>query len=79
MSAEETLLSLLATRAKVTEISRDDHIFRSGIDISSIAFTEFVLNVEEEFDADIDIDDLDASIVTVGQLIDVLMAKLGLA
>ncbi|MGH1454848.1 MAG: phosphopantetheine-binding protein [Paracoccaceae bacterium] len=45
-----------------------DQIFGAGINLSSIAFTEFVMDLEEECDIDIDIDDLDGSIKTVGQL-----------
>ncbi|MGD9861575.1 MAG: phosphopantetheine-binding protein [Pseudodonghicola sp.] len=65
---------LLRKYAKVQEIDRDDILFGSGIDISSIGFTEFIMELEEECDLDIDIDDLDASIQTVGQLYDRLNA-----
>ena len=43
-------------------------LFGSGLNLSSIAFTEFILELEEVNDINIDIDDLDNSIRTVGQL-----------
>ena len=64
----------LAGHAKRDGVSRDDVLFRSGLDLSSIAFTEFILDLEEAHDLDIDVDDLDASIETVGQLFDRIAA-----
>ncbi|MCP5072650.1 MAG: acyl carrier protein [Rhodobacteraceae bacterium] len=72
MSVEKKITDLLAVRAKAQTLSRDDILFGDGLNISSIAFTEFVMVVEEEFDIDIDMDDLDASIRTVGQLVDIV-------
>lgn len=46
----------------------DDRLFGDGLDMSSIAFTEMVMELEDECDIDIDIDDLDSSIKTAGQL-----------
>jgi len=43
-------------------------IFGGGINLSSIGFTEFIMELEEVIGRDIDIDDLDASVRTVGQL-----------
>ncbi len=65
---------LLRKYAKVQEIHPDDILFGGGIDLSSIAFTEFIMALEEDRGIDIDIDDLDVSIRTVGQLYDRLAA-----
>lgn len=43
-------------------------LFGAGLNLSSIGFTEFILELEEINDINIDIDDLDNSIRTVGQL-----------
>ncbi|ULB11761.1 acyl carrier protein [Cereibacter azotoformans] len=66
--------ALLARYAKAHAVSSDDILFGSGLNISSIAFTEFVMDLEETTGLEIDIDDLDASIRTVGQLYDRLNA-----
>ena len=63
-------LTLLKKHARVLEIAMNDEIFGGGIDISSLRFTEFIMDIEEEFGIDIDVDDLDSSIRTVDQLFD---------
>jgi len=63
-------LSLLARCARVDTVEEDMVLFGSGLNLSSIGFTEFILELEEINDIDIDIDDLDNSIRTVGQLWD---------
>ena len=63
-----TFDSLLCKFAKTQVVSDDDVLFGRGLDISSIAFTEFIMELEEEAGIDIDIDDLDASIRNVGEL-----------
>lgn len=68
MVSSETFLSVLERHTKGQTAKMEDEIFGGGINLSSIAFTEFVMDLEEELDIDIDIDDLDASIKTVGQL-----------
>lgn len=60
--------------AKTQVIEDNDVLFGSGINLSSIGFTEFIMDLEEECDIDIDIDGLDASIKTVGQLYNYLTA-----
>jgi Phosphopantetheine attachment site. len=52
----------------VQDASDDAILFGSGINISSIAFTEFIMELEETYDLDIDLDALDESVKTVGQL-----------
>jgi acyl carrier protein len=66
----ESFVLLLEKFVKKRPLERNDILFGSGIDISSILFIEFIMTIEEEFDMDIDVDDLDASIRTVGQLYD---------
>ncbi|MBN2631543.1 MAG: acyl carrier protein [Rhodobacteraceae bacterium] len=66
----EKFATLLAKFVKKRPIEPEDILFGGGIDISSILFIEFIMTLEEEFDLDIDVDDLDASIRTVGQLYD---------
>lgn len=60
--------ALLSRYAKKAPIAPGDVLFGAGLDLSSIGFTEFVMELEEEYDLDIDVDDLDASIRTAGQL-----------
>lgn len=66
--------TLICKYAKVQAVSGDDILFGTGLDLSSIGFTEFVMELEEVTGRDIDLDDLDASIRTVGQLYDRLSA-----
>jgi acyl carrier protein len=59
---------LLARYAKTESVAPDDILFGAGLDLSSIRFVEFIMELEEEFGLDIDVDDLNASIKTAGQL-----------
>ncbi|MEQ8797083.1 MAG: phosphopantetheine-binding protein [Gammaproteobacteria bacterium] len=68
MVDQSKFLELLKKHARAEQISMDDTIFGDGLNISSVRFTEFIMDLEEEFDMDIDIDDLDTSITKVGQL-----------
>lgn len=61
-------LSLLARYARVDAVEDNMVLFGAGLNLSSIGFTEFILELEEINDINIDIDDLDNSIRTVGQL-----------
>lgn len=61
---------LLGKHARKAGIERGDILFGSGLDMASISFAEFIMDVEEETGADIDLDSLDASIKTAGQLFD---------
>lgn len=60
--------SILSRFSKAAHIEQDDILFGSGLNLSSIRFTEFIMTLEEETGVDIDIDGLDASIKTAGQL-----------
>ena len=59
---------ILTPFSNAKRIEQDDVLFGSGLDLSSIRFTEFIMTLEEELAIDIDVDDLDGSIVTAGQL-----------
>lgn len=59
---------LLCKYARTQTVADDDVLFGGGLDLGSIGFTEFIMELEEETGRDIDIDDLDASIRTAGQL-----------
>jgi len=61
-------LSLLARYPRVDAVEDNMVLFGAGLNLSSIGFTEFILELEEINDINIDIDDLDNSIRTVGQL-----------
>lgn len=60
--------ALVAKYAKVESATADDLLFSGPISISSIAYTELVLEIEERCDLDLDLDALDAETTTVGQL-----------
>lgn len=60
--------ALICKYAKVQSVRDTDVLFGGGLNLSSIGFTEFIMELEEEAGIDIDIDDLDNSIQTVGQL-----------
>jgi len=68
MVSSETFITVLERYTKGQSVQMSDQIFGAGINLSSIAFTEFVMDLEEECDIEIDIDDLDGSIKTVAQL-----------
>ena len=63
-----TFAKTLSAFTKAGAVSQDDVLFGSGLNLSSIGFTEFVMTLEEEQGIDIDVDQLDASIRTAGQL-----------
>jgi acyl carrier protein len=68
MVSEDEFFKILASYVKVGQVGPDDVLFGSGLDISSIAFAEFIMDIEEMSGEDIDIDRLDNAIVTAGQL-----------
>jgi acyl carrier protein len=74
MIAQGIFFELLSKYTKAQAVSADDMLFGSGLDLSSIGFTEFIMELEEVTGLDIDIDGLDASIRTAGQLYDRLNA-----
>ena len=63
-----TFSSLLARFAKVAAVQQTDRLFRSDLDMASIAFAEFIMELEMATGQDIDLDRLDASVETAGQL-----------
>jgi acyl carrier protein len=63
-----TFSKTLAAYTKAGQVSQDDVLFGSGLNLSSIGFTEFIMTLEEEQGIDVDVDQLDASIRTAGQL-----------
>lgn len=56
---------LLASCCSAQDIRDDTLLFANGLGMSSISFTEFVMLIEEETGADIDLDQVDYSTVTV--------------
>lgn len=72
MIVETEFLELLAKHARSDTVHLDDVLFGSGLNLSSIRFTEFIMDLEEAHDTDIDVDALDNSITTAGQLLDFL-------
>ncbi len=76
MSKQDKILSLLAEHAGVETIKPSDKLFGGGINLSSVAYTEFVLAFEEEFDVEVEMESLDESIETVGQFIEMLEGHL---
>lgn len=59
---------LLASHTQAKSVGQDDVLFGACLDLSSIGFAEFIMELEEEFGLGIDVDDLVASIKTAGQL-----------
>lgn len=66
--SQDQFMTLLTKYVKADEVRAQDVLFGSGLNISSIAFAEFIMDLEESFDMDIDMEQLDNSIVTAGQL-----------
>lgn len=77
MSTQDKILNLLAEHAGVETVKPTDKLFGGGINLSSVAYTEFVLAFEEEFGVELDMDSMDASVETVGQFVDMLQGHLG--
>ena len=63
-----TFADTLLAFTKAGSVAQDDVLFGSGLNLSSIGFTEFVMTLEEQQGIDIDVDTLDASVRTAGQL-----------
>ena len=68
MIDQTAFLALLAKYAKTDFVSVKDTLFGGGLDLSSIAFLEFIMELEEVHNVDIDIDNLDVSIKNAEQL-----------
>lgn len=60
--------ALPAPFARTPAVQASDVLFRSGLALSSIAFAEFIKELELATGQDIDLDSLDASVETAGQL-----------
>lgn len=65
----------LAEFVKVSDVKPSDVLFRNGLNIPSIVFTEFIMEIEEQTGMDIDLRTLDESIVTAGQLYERIFEK----
>ena len=63
-----TFAKTLAAFGKAGPVSQGDVLFGSGLNLSSIGFTEFIMVLEEEQGIDIDVDSLDAPIRPAGQI-----------
>lgn len=68
MVSEDEFFKVMASYVKVAQVGAQDVLFGAGLDISSIAFAEFIMDIEEMSGEDIDIDSLDNTIITAGQL-----------
>ena len=64
----DVFVETLGRFVKTDTIRADDLLFGGGLDITSISFIEFIMTLEERYDREIDIDDLDVGIRTVGDL-----------
>ncbi|MBP9185011.1 MAG: acyl carrier protein [Fuscovulum sp.] len=60
--------AILAQFARTDNVKPDDVLFGAGLDLASVAFLEFILELETVTGRDIDVETLDASIITAGQL-----------
>ncbi len=76
MSTQDRILTLLAEHAGVETINPSDKLFGGGINLSSVGYTEFVLAFEEEFDVELELEGVDASLETVGQFVEMLQTHL---
>ena len=74
---QATFHAILAKHAGTEGVDSSDVLFGEGLDLSSIAFLEFIVELEEVLNLDIDADRLDASIETVGQLFARIFAEVG--
>ncbi|MEP3776353.1 phosphopantetheine-binding protein [Shimia thalassica] len=72
MANREKILQLLSQYAEVPSIKMDDMLFGSGLNLSSISFTEFVVDFEDLFDIDVNMERLGADVKSVGQFVEVL-------
>ncbi len=71
----EEFAALLANFARASNVKADDVLFGSGLDIASIAFLEFIMELEDRLNREIDVDSLDGGVKTVRQLYDRLFAE----
>ena len=65
---------LLSRHARAQGVVRGSVLFGADLDMSSVAFLEFILGLEEAHDLDIDVESLDGSVRTAGQLYDRIFA-----
>ncbi|MEO8244814.1 MAG: phosphopantetheine-binding protein [bacterium] len=60
--------AILARRARAEAVSPDTILFGAGLNISSVAFLESIMEMEEDTGEEIDVDNLGLEIRTAGQL-----------
>ncbi len=70
MATHAISMKLLEKPAKRTDISLDDEVVRNDLNLFSIAYTEFIMDVEEEFGVGIDLDQIDIPMMRVGAMFD---------
>lgn len=64
----------LSRHARNHPVEVSSVLFGAGLNISSVSFLEFIMELEEDTGLDIDVESLDASITTAGQLYDRIFA-----
>lgn len=72
MSDDDRILAILSSYAEGTTLSKDDRLFGTGLNLSSVSYTEFILEFEDTFDTEVALEGLDHSEMTVGTFIEVL-------
>ena len=65
---------LLSRHARGEAVEPGSLLFGEGLALSSINFLDFILDLEESYSLDIDVESLDASVRTAGQLYDRIFA-----
>ena len=66
---------LLSRHARAQDVERGSVLFGADLDMSSVAFLELILGLEEAHGLDIDVESLDATVKTAGQLYDRIFAS----
>jgi acyl carrier protein len=68
----DSFLEILRRFVKVSNLTREDVLFGDGLALSSIAFAEFIMQLEEDFDVEVDLGRSRSSLRTVGDMFDFL-------
>jgi acyl carrier protein len=63
--------------SKSDNISEDMRVFGEGLDMESVAYAEFICEVEDEWDVELELDELGPVDQTVGQLTDRILGQIG--
>lgn len=71
-----SIVALIQKFTKASNVDEGMRVFGEGLDMESVAYAEFICEVEDEWDVELELDKLGPIDQTVGQLTDHILDQL---